>query len=616
MAAEEGESYIGFTLNQLERIMADRTVLDLYRHDVDDPREDHYTHWTSGGGARRLSTHEFFSRTRALAEAFAELGVARGDRVMLLADDRPEWHMVDLATLDLGAVDVPVYPTLTAGQLAYQLNDSGAKVAVVEGPGAMAVVLGIRDRCPGLEHLVQIEGDREPGVLALEELTAGGRGGAEGRFWDRAAALDEHALMTLIYTSGTTGDPKGVMLSHHNVVENVLGTARRVPASRDDLALEFLPLCHTAERTAGYSYMWNATSKAYCSVAAAGELIAKIRPTIFFAVPRVFEKVQQKVLDRVARATPVRRALFHWALGVGLAAATLRIEGREASGIAALRHRLADRLVLSKVRAALGGRVRFCITGAAETPRHVAEFFLALGIWVAEAYGLTEASPVVTINGIEPGTFRLGTVGRPLDNVEIRLEPDGELLAKGPSVMVGYWNQPEATAEVLTEDGFLRTGDIAAIDSDGFVRIVDRKKELIVTTGGKNVAPQPIESRLKESRLVDIAVVVGDRRRFIGALLSPSFEELERWAAERGLEVADRESLIAVPEVLALLRAEVDRVNAELARYEQIREFRVIPVTLSVEAGHLTPTMKLKRRVIETEFASEIDSMYAGSPPV
>jgi len=590
--------------------MVDRTVLDLYRHDVEAPRDAHYTHWTLAG-ARVLSTHEFLHRTCALADALLDLGVGAGDRVMLLADDRPEWHIGDLAVLDIGAVDVPVYLTLTPGQIAYQVMDSGAKVAIAENPEQMAKLLAIRHRCPNLEHLVQIEGQREPGVLDFNALAADGGSGSEGRFWDRAATIDERALMTIIYTSGTTGEPKGVMLSHDNLVQNVVSTGRRLSAGLADLALEFLPLCHVAERNAGYGYMWRATSKAYCSVTDVGELIGKIRPSVFFAVPRVYEKVQQKVLEKVAQSSPIRRTLFQWALGVGKAAALQRIDGSDPTGLAAWRHRLADRLVLSKVRAGFGGRLRFCITGAAETPRHVAEFFHALGIWMVEAYGLTETSPVVTISGSDPGTLRLGTVGCSLDDVEVRLADDGELLVRGPNVMLGYWNKPEATAAAFNEDGYFRTGDIAAIDDDGFVSIIDRKKELIVTSGGKNVAPQPIESRLKQSPYIDIAVLVGDGRPFIAALLSPDFDSLERWATVNEIGFDDRTVLVESARVRDLFTEVVARVNADLARYEQVREFRVLDSTLSIEGGHLTPTLKLKRRVIDVQFADLIDQIYA-----
>jgi long-chain acyl-CoA synthetase len=589
--------------------MTDRTVLDLYRHDVDAPRGDHYAHWTPDG-RRTLATGEFFLRTCAFAEALGELGVAAGDRVMLLSDDRPEWHMVDLAALDIGAVDVPIYSTLAPEQIAYQLSDSGAKVAVAENRDHMAKFLEVRGRCPELEHLVQIEGRGEAGVLAFDDLVATPRGGAEERFWDRAGAVDENDLMTIIYTSGTTGEPKGVMLSHRNMVQNVLGIVRRFTADRSDLALETLPLCHSAERMVGYCYMLRATSKAYCSVYHVGELIAKIRPSVFFAVPRIYEKIHQTVLEKAAAASPVKRSLFKWAIGVGREVALHRINGRPVAGMLARRHALADRLVLSTVREALGGRIRACFTGAAEIPMHVAEFFHAIGIPMLEAYGLTETSPAVTFNGIGPGELRLGTVGRPLDDVEVKLAPDGELLVRGPNVMLGYWNKPEETAEVMDEDGFFATGDIAEIDDDGFVLIVDRKKDLIVTAGGKNVAPQPIESRLKQSPWVDNAVLIGDRRPFIVALISPNLGELERWAGKEGLVVAGIEDLVEHPGVLAKLEEEVTAVNASLARFEQIKRFAVLPVELSVEGGQLTPTLKVKRPVVEEQFKAVIDDLY------
>jgi len=590
--------------------MGDRTVLDLYRHDVEAPRDEHYAHWTPEG-KRTLSTAEFFHRTCALAESLNELGVGAGDRVILLSDNRPEWHMVDLAVLDLGAVDVPVYQTLTADQIAYQVNDSGATMAVVDTPEQMAKFLEIGDRCPELRHLVQIEGEREGGVLAFDELASGRNQGAETRFWDRAGAIDEQALASIIYTSGTTGDPKGVMLSHHNLVQNAIFTNRRSPADRTDLALEFLPLCHTAERLASYCYMQRATSKAYCSVEHVGEVIATVGPTIFFAVPRVYEKVCQKIFERVESSSPLKKKLFRWALGVGGEFNDRRIAGEDIRGGLAITHAIADRLILSKVRGGFGGRVRFCITGAAETPGYVADFFHAVGIPMAEAYGLTETSPVMVVGSIEVGEIRRGWMGRPLDNLDVRLAADGELLVKGPSVMMGYWNKPEETAEAFDENGFFCTGDIGEIDPDGYVRIIDRKKDLIVTSGGKNVAPQPIESLLKQSPLVDLAVLIGDRRHFISVLISPDFEELTRRTRESGLSFDTRGDLLRDSTALGLFQEVVESINNGLARYEQIREFRLLPVTLSIESGHLTPTLKVKRRVVVEEFKELIDGIYA-----
>lgn len=588
--------------------MVERSVLDLYRHDFESPRDDHYSHWTATG-RRSLSTLQFFSRTAAFADGLDELGVGRGDRVMLISDDRPEWHITDLAVLDLGAVDVPVYTTLTPEQIEYQALDSGASVAVAETQDQMNMLLRIRDRCPELTHLIQIEGERPDGVLGFDEVV-GGAVVNEGRFWDRAAAIDESQLMSIIYTSGTTGQPKGVMLSHLNMVQNVRHTFRRLNAGRDDLALEFLPLCHVAERMAGYSYMLNATGKAYCSVADAGGLIAAIRPTIFFAVPRVYEKVFQRIHQRIGSSSAIKRRLFRWAVGVGRRADELQLAGRSSDPVASLSLALADRLVLSKIRAGIGGRLRFCITGAAETPAEVFAFFRAIGILMVEAYGLTETSPCIAIGGLGPGEYRPGWVGRSMENLEVKLAGDGELLVRGSTVMSGYWNKPDATADAFDEDGFFRTGDIAEISPDGFIRIVDRKKDLIVTAGGKNVAPQPIESRLKGSPLIDTAVLIGDRRPYIVALLSPDFEELHRRTEGAGFDGLDVEELVQHPNVVMEFQEAVDDVNASMAGYEQIKRFCILPTTLSVEGGHLTPTMKVKRRVVEEEFEDRINEMY------
>jgi len=590
--------------------MTDRTVLDIYRHEVDTPRAEHYAHWTPSG-RRVLSTEDFFASTCALAGALAELGVTTGDRVLLLSDNRPEWHMVDLAVLDLGAVDVPVYQTLTSAQLAYQVNDSGASVAVVENPVQMAKLLEIRDRCPNLRSLIQIEGDRADGVIDFDALGRGEDGSAEERFWDRAATVDEQKLATIIYTSGTTGEPKGVMLSHDNLVQNASFTNRRLSGDRTDLALEFLPLCHTAERTAGYCYMQQSMSKAYCTVEHVGGLFAKIAPTIFFAAPRVYEKVYQKVIEKVESSSPAKRRLFHWALRVGGEANDFRIKGRESGFGLKLKHGLADRLVLSKIRGSLGGRVRLCITGAAEMPPYVADFFHGLGIPMVDAYGLTETAPVAVIGSIDPGKVRRGWVGQALDNLEVKLAEDGEVLVKGPSVMMGYWNKPEQTADAFDPDGFLRTGDIGEMDDDGYLRIIDRKKDIIVTSGGKNVAPQPIESRLKQSQLVDVAVLIGERRNFISVLISPDFVELKRWAMEHDVPFDTIKELLQQPEVSKLFQEAVDTVNAELARFEQIREFRLLPESLTVEGGFLTPTLKVKRPVVNERFAELIDSIYS-----
>ena len=560
--------------------MSDRTILDLYRHELDDPRADHYVHYFPGG-TRSFGTMDFFHRTAALADALADLGVAAGDRVIVACDTRPEWHMIDIAILSLGAVNAPIYATLTPEQVAYQARDSGAAVAVAEDAEQMAKFIAARPTCPELEHLVQLEGPRE------------------------------EDLATIVYTSGTTGEPKGVMLTHRNIVFNVVESLSRVEVARDELGLEFLPLCHMIERVAGYMYMSLGASRAYCSVYHVGELMKGIRPAVFASVPRLLEKVHAAIVARAEAASPAKRTLFHWSVATGAEVAQRRLAGEPVGGGLALKHRLADRLVLSKIRAALGGRLKTSFCGGAAVPLYVHEFFQAIGIPIQEAWGLTETSPVITANGWSPGDMRLGSVGRPLPSYEMRVADDGELLAKGPSVFSGYWNKPEQTAEVFDAEGFFRTGDIGTIDDDGFVFITDRKKDLIVTAGGKNIAPQPVESELKESPYIENAVLIGDGRPYIVALLAPDPEVVAAWAAERGEDAGDLAGVVSNPDLEREFARTVEAVNLKLARFEQIKTFRVLPEPLTVEGGALTPTMKVKRRVVAEAYADLIEEMYA-----
>ena len=589
--------------------MTEKTVLDLYRHEVETKRDRHYFHYDLEGHTT-LSTEEFFSRTSGLATGFEKLGVGRGDRVMLLTDNRPEWHMVDLAAIDIGAADVPIYGTLTPSKIAYQVKDSGSKVAVAENADQMAKFLEIRDQCPDLLHLIQIEGPCASGVLSLAEvIDSGSSGDAEDLFWQRAEKVAAEDLLTLIYTSGTTGNPKGVTLTHDNLVRNVLPSAERATVGPEDFCLEFLPLCHVFERMLGYLYMYKGVTKAYCSVYHVGDLVATIRPTVFASVPRIYEKVYDKVMDKVNNAPAVRRALFNWAVGTGRKAYPQVLAGDDPGGLG---YKIADKVVLSKVREALGGRLRFCISGGAPLPFFINEFFHSIGIRILEGYGLTETSPVITVNGLTGGMSRLGTVGKPISNVEVKIADDGELCVKGPSVMKGYWNLPEKTAEVFDADGFFLTGDIAEIDEDGFVRITDRKKDLIVTAGGKNIAPQPIEAELKRSPLVDNAVIIGDRRAYLVVLLSPNTEELEKWAEREGVAFSSTEEITKHPKLVAAYADVVETTNSTLAGYEQIKKHTVLPLMLSIEDGTLTPTLKVKRKEVEKQYTELIEGLYGG----
>ncbi len=590
--------------------MPDATILDFYRRDVEHDRPDQYTRFTPGGKTV-WSTQRLFSATAALADALAGMGVGHGDRVVLISNNRPEWHVVDLAVLDLGAVNVPFYPNLTPDQVAYQVADSGARVAVAEDPEQMEKILEKRHQLPELEHLVQMDGPAPQGVLLLEDLIRTGDGAEAGeRFWERAKAVNPDDMASIVYTSGTTGRPKGVMLTHRNFTSNVEAFFPRLPVTEDDLALEFLPLCHVFERTGGYTYMYAGCRRAYCATAVVAEVIADIAPTIFASVPRLFEKIHATIMSKVEAAPPTRRKLFQWSVETGWQVAQLRLEGRRPGPVLGLKYGLADRLVLSKIRAALGGRVKAAISGGAPLAGSLNRFFHSIGIPIQEGYGLTETSPGIGISGSAPGENRLGAIGRRLHNVEVKLAPDGELLVRGPSVFAGYWNNPEATAEAFDEEGFFRTGDIARIDEDGFIWITDRKKDLIVTAGGKNIAPQPIENELKKSPYIDNAVLIGDRRPYVVALLSPAAEELETWAAQHGLAGRSLAELISEPTVEQLFADAVEAVNAGLARFEQIKKYRILPEPLSLEGGHLTPTLKVKRRVVEREFAGLIEELY------
>ncbi len=590
--------------------MAEKTTLDLYRNEFEARREEHYFHYFPGG-RKVWSTEEFFRAASALAEALSGIGIGKGERVMLLCDNRPEWHQADLAIADVGAVSVPIYGTLTPPQIAYQANDSGAVAAIAENLQQLEKFLAIREETPELEHLILLEGEAPEGVLSWSELVEDNASEAAGaHFWERAKEVTEDDLLTLIYTSGTTGEPKGAMLTHRNLVQNVQASIKRAPLEAGDLGLEFLPLCHVFERMVGYIYMKAGCQKAYCSVYHVGELVAGIKPTVFASVPRFYEKVHDKIQEKVASGSGTARAMFNWALETGMEVMKARFDGRSPGLILGLKHSLADSLVLSKIREALGGRLRLCISGGAPLPLFLGQFYHAIGIYLMEGYGLTETSPVIAVNGYGPGELKLGTVGKPLENLEVRIADDGEICVKGPSVMKGYWNKPDKTKEVFDDEGFFHTGDIGEIDADGFLKITDRKKDLIVTAGGKNIAPQPIENEFKRSPYVDNAVLIGDKKPYIVALISPNSEELENWAKAQGIEFESIEELTRHPKVLEIYQKVLENVNAGLARYEQVKKFRVLPEMLSVEAGQLTPTLKVKRRVVEKQYAHLIEEMY------
>jgi long-chain acyl-CoA synthetase len=597
--------------------MAIQTVCDLFYRSVDTYRKPEHLKYKRDGAWHTVSSEEFRAAVEEISMGLRALGVSRGDKVAIVSENRPEWAFADLATLCTGAADATIYPTLTAAQVHYILDDSESKVAFVSNAAQAAKVAEVRARLPRLQHVVRFDPAPMPGTTSLDELRAKGR---EALATDRdavrrqAATLTKDDLATLIYTSGTTGDPKGVMLTHANLLHNVLAAEKVFPmVNHEWTALSFLPLCHSFERTAGHNFMLYAgVTIAYAeSVEKVPENMQEVRPWIMCSVPRLYEKMYARVNEKVASDPPLRQRIFRWAIGVGRKVFAHTVARTEPGALLKLRFALADKLVFSKIKARTGGRLRLFISGGAPLAREIAEFFGAAGMLVCEGYGLTETSPVITCN--YPGRVKPGTVGLPLEHVEVKIAEDAEILTRGPHVMKGYYRKPEATAEAIDGDGWFHTGDIGFVDSDGCLVITDRKKDIIVTSGGKNIAPQPIENRLKTNKFFSEVVMVGNRRNFPAALVVPNFDSLEAWVKQGKMSVVSREELVRRPEVLAHYRRLVDEMTADLAQFEKIKKIALLTREFTQESGELTPTLKVKRRVVEERYKPTIDAMYEGS---
>ena len=554
-----------------------------------------------------ISSAQVYQRVRAVALALRSWGISKGDRVAILGENRWEWAVADFASLAIGAVDVPIYPTLLPGQIAQLLADSGARVIFVSTRTQYEKICSIAGETV-LEHIVIMDEHRAPDAVTFSSLLteADARGAQRDPDLDEAArAIKPDDLATLIYTSGTTGDPKGVMLTHGNIASNVNYSTAEFGFHSTDSCISFLPLSHITARHLDYALYAQNVTIAYCpAFEKLPEAMTAIHPTILVAVPRVFEKVRQ-VAEQKASESAIKRRLFSWALRTGKPHLHHVAAGRRPSSPA---WRLADKLVYSKLRAGFGGRVRYFIAGGAPLGLDTAHWFAGAGIRILEGYGLTETAPVLAIN--TPYANRMGSVGKPLPNIECRIAADGELLVRGPNVFPGYWKD-RGNEESFDAEGWFHTGDIGHIDADGFLHITDRKKELLKTSGGKLIAPQPIENKLKAHLLVANAALVGDRHKFASALIAPNFPALELWAQERDLSVASRQELVDDPQVRAEYQAIVDRVNATLANFETIKRFRLVPDEWTIDSGELTPSMKLRRRVIIQKYAGEIAEFYA-----
>ncbi|MGH9443666.1 MAG: AMP-dependent synthetase/ligase [Thermoanaerobaculia bacterium] len=551
-----------------------------------------------------IASRDFSFTVRALSLGLNALGVQPGDRVALLSENRPEWAMTDYAVVCGGALTVPIYPTLPAGPITQILNDSGARVVVVSTAEQLEKVRSMRGQCPALEHVLTIDSDppAEPGYGGWMQTVDRGRGNLEMGstvFEARAKRIRPEDPCTIIYTSGTTGEPKGAVLTHRNFTSNVRACCTVVPFPEGMVTLSFLPLSHVFERMIDYAYLYKKCRIAYLDdVNKVRDALATVEPAVFGAVPRVYEKIYAAVRESAA-ASSLKRAIFSWAAGKGRE--RLRRLERGETNPSSLGIRIADRLVFGKLRARLGSRFQFAISGGAPLSKELAEFFWGAGVTIYEGYGLTETSPVISVNG--PGRWKLGTVGRPVPGVEVRIAEDGEILTRGPHVMKEYFGKPEETAKVIDPEGWFATGDIGELDADGFLKITDRKKELIVLSSGKKAAPQPIENALKQSEWISLPIVLGNRRKFLSALIVPNFA---RAAAPEG----DARALGEDTALRSGIQAEIDRYNEGKPHHEQIRAFSLLPRELTIEAGEITPTMKIKRKVIDEKYKDLIDRMY------
>jgi long-chain acyl-CoA synthetase len=556
-----------------------------------------------------ISSDHIYQRVRALGEALLGWGAQKGDRIALIGENRWEWAVADFAILAIGAVDVPVYPTLTGEQIGILLQDAGCRIAIVSTRQQFEKLNAVRSQTQ-LERIITMDSAGPPAsAIALGSLLAG----ADARGSERDPAFDALArsvepkdLATLIYTSGTTGEPKGVMLTHGNIASNQNYAAYEFSFNSTDSCISFLPLSHITARALDYMMYSCGAQIVYCSqFDKLPQAMREIKPTVFVGVPRVYEKIRQEV-ERRASLSPVKKRMLGWAANLGESYRDVVYGGGHPSSPL---WKLARKLVYSKVHEAFGGKVKVLVSGGAPLGIDTAKWFASVGIAVWEGYGLTETSPVIALNSALH--HRMGAVGRPLPNVELKFEEDGELLVRGPSVFAGYWHKPAASAECFDHEGWFRTGDIGHLDSQGFLFITDRKKELLKTSGGKLVAPQPIESKLKTNLLIAEAALVGDRHKFICALISPNFTALEGWAREQGIEIRSRAELVADSRVIALYSEIVHAVNAGLANFETLKRFRVVAEEWSQNSGELTPSMKLKRRVITERYAAVVAGLYA-----
>ncbi len=553
-----------------------------------------------------ISSAEIYRSVVGVARALESWGVGKGDRVAILSENRPEWTITDFAALSLGAVTVPVYSTQTAEQTAFLLNDCGARVIAVSTKHQLEKVLTIQPHTP-VERIMVMDAVETAHAVQMQRLMLSGPDGFDPEFEARSQSIRPDDLATIIYTSGTTGTAKGAMLTHGNMASNIASSMEGFGfGTKEEVSVSFLPLSHVTARHVDFALLYRGVVLAYCpDIAQLAQALTEVQPNIFVAVPRVYEKIRQQVILK-ATGFP-KNAIYRWALSVGRAHRAETLAGTSPP-VLSWKMQIADRLVFSKVRAGMGGKAEEFISGGAPLGRELAEWYADIGVQVHEGYGLTETSPVIAVN--TPGAHKLGTVGKPLPNVDVQIAGDGEVLVRGPSIFKGYWNRPEETRNAFL-DGWFKTGDIGELDAEGYLSITDRKKDLIKTSGGKFIAPQPIENSLKLNPLIGAAVVIGDRRKFPAVLISPHFPALEDWARANQVDCASRQTLVGHAKVQALYDGIIQDLNQNLARFEKLKRVLVVSEEFSAADGTLTHTFKVRRRGIEERYRALIDDMYA-----
>ncbi len=565
------------------------------------------------GAYQPVTFQEVQTRVNQLAAGLQELGAVKGDKVLLLSENRLEWAISDYAILSLGCITVPIYPTLLPSHIEFIVNNSEGKIIIVSGDSQFKKIQEIRKKIPATKHVIMMEGQVKEGSLTWSDVLLKGKNLLDKQKDFIKKSLDNITpddLASIIYTSGTTGVPKGVMLSHGNFLSNVEAGLQALRVDDKDLFLSFLPLSHVFERMAGHFLAtYTGASIAYAeNIETVAENMKEVHPTVMTSVPRFFEKVYARIMDSLEEGSPLKKKIFLWAIAVGKKANLYKQKGLPLKGILKTKHKLADKLVYSKLKERVGGNMRLFVSGGAPLVREIAEFFNAAGLLLLEGYGLTETSPVITVS--REDNFKFGSPGQPVPGVEVVIAEDGEILTRGPHVMKGYYKNEEETRETIDKEGWLHTGDIGHIDKDGFIFITDRKKNIIVTSGGKNVAPQPIENLLITSKYIEQAVVLGDKRKYCAALVVPSMESLKNYARDNNITYNTIEDLINHPSISSLIRNEIEGVSADLASYETVKKFRLLPELFTIESGELTPTLKVKRNVVEQKFKKLIDEMY------